>query len=50
MSDCYLELCSDDDGFFLACKDLRGRFDKSFPACTFFFLCGDLLACSSSAL
>ena len=25
-------------GFFLACKDLGGRFDKSFPASFFFFL------------
>ena len=24
-------------GFFLACQDFEGRFDKSFPACGFIF-------------
>ena len=28
---------ADDGGFFLAGKDFRGRFNDSFPACTFFF-------------
>ena len=26
-----------DGSFFLACEDLGGRFDDSFPACAFFF-------------
>ena len=36
-------------GSFLACEDLEGRFDDSFPVCTFYFLSGDQLAPINSA-
>ena len=39
-SNCRVCLCAcvfdcDDNGVFIACEDLGGRFDFSFPACTF---------------
>ena len=39
-----------DGSFFLACEDLGGRFDDSFPACAFFFffLSGDQLSHTNS--
>ena len=42
--------CCDSGGFFLACKDLGGRFDDSFLPVLLLFLSGDQLTHTSSLL